>query len=232
MTKKGKYPDKIEFLRANALLADISEANLVRLGNASRYVDIPKGSFLFYQHDEAASLYFLQSGEMAVVLTSMDGREMIINEIHPGDCFGEVSLLTSGARTASAQARKNSIALEIAANVFLNVLDSEPIVARKMLNVATNRLFKAHLRESALAFLDAPARIARTLLEMDELDRNGEDKGYITLSQEELAQRTGLARQTVAHSLGQWRRHGWLLTGRGRIMILNRAALKRIEEQV
>jgi CRP-like cAMP-binding protein len=101
-----------------------------------------------------------------------------------------------------------------------------------MLNVATNRLFKAHLRESALAFLDAPARIARTLLEMDELDRNGEDKGYITLSQEELAQRTGLARQTVAHSLGQWRRHGWLLTGRGRIMILNRAALKRIEEQV
>lgn len=232
MTKKVKYPDKIEFLRTNSLLAGISEANLVRLGNASRYVDIPKGQFLFYQHDEADSLYFLHSGEMAVVLTSIDGREMIINEIHPGDCFGEVSLLTSGARTASAQARKNCIALEVAANVFLNVLDGEPAVARKMLDVATNRLFKAHLRESALAFLDAPARIARALLEMDELDRQGPDKGYITVSQEELAQRTGLARQTVAYSLGQWRRRGWLLTGRGRIMILNRPALKRIEEQV
>lgn len=232
MTKKVKYPDKTEFLRANSLLAGITDANLDRLGNASRYVDIAKGSFLFYQHDEADSLYFLQSGEMAVVLTSIDGREMIINEIHPGDCFGEVSLLTSGARTASAQARKNSVALEVAANVFLNVLDDEPAVARKMLNVATNRLFKAHLRESALAFLDAPARIARALLEMDELDRLGPDKGYITVSQEELAQRTGLARQTVAYSLGQWRRRGWLLTGRGRVMILNRPALRRIEEQV
>lgn len=231
MTKKGTFPDKMEFLRANALLADISEANLLRLGNAGRYVEITKGSFLFYQHDEADSLYFLQSGEMAVVLTSIDGREMIINEINPGDCFGEVSLLTSGARTASAQARKNSVALEIAANVFLNVLDSEPAVARRMLDVATKRLFKAHLRESALAFLDAPARIARTLLEIDELDRQGEDKGYMTLSQEEVAQRTGLARQTVAYSLGQWRRRGWILTGRGRIMILNHAALKRIEEQ-
>ncbi len=231
MTKKGKDPDKLDFLRSNALLAGITDANIERMGNASRYVEISKGSFLFYQHDEADSLYFLQSGEMVVVLTSIDGREMIINEIHPGDCFGEVSLLTSGARTASAQARTNCVALEVAANVFLNVLDSEPAVARRMLDVATKRLFKAHLRESALAFLDAPARIARTLLEMDELDRQGEDKGYITLSQEELAQRTGLARQTVAYSLGHWRRLGWLLTGRGRIMILNRAALKRIEEQ-
>jgi CRP-like cAMP-binding protein len=73
-----------------------------------------------------------------------------------------------------------------------------------------------------LAFLDAHARLARVLL---ELDRQNEERGDITISQEELAQRSGLIRQTVAKTLGQWRRKGWLLTGRGQIVLLNREAL-------
>ena len=50
-------------------------------------------------------------------------------------------------------------------------------------------------------------------------------------SQEEVAQRTGLTRQTVARFLGEWRRNGWLLTGRGQIELLDRAALLGVEEQ-
>ncbi|HEX9018772.1 MAG TPA: helix-turn-helix domain-containing protein, partial [Anaerolineaceae bacterium] len=53
-----------------------------------------------------------------------------------------------------------------------------------------------------------------------------EERGYITISQEELAQRSGLIRQTVAKTLGQWRRKGWLLTGRGHIVLLNQNALR------
>lgn len=223
--------EQLEFLCSTPFLAGLKEENLVALANAGRFVKVDKSSFLFHQHDPADSLYILRSGEMAVVLSSFDGREMIINEIHPGDCFGEVSLLTTGVRTAGAQARENSEVLKISATVFLGVLDAEPVLARRMLEIATQRLFKAHQRESALAFLDAPARVARVLLEMDEADRLGLDKGYITLSQEELAQRTGLTRQTVARELGRWRRLDWLLTGRGRIMLLNRNALHQIEEQ-
>ena len=37
--------------------------------------------------------------------------------------------------------------------------------------------------------------------------------------------RTGQTRQTVAKALGKWRRSGWLITGRGRIMLLNYNAL-------
>ena len=58
------------------------------------------------------------------------------------------------------------------------------------------------------------------------------DKGYITISQDELAHHTGLIRQTVAKALGQWRRSGWLITGRGRILILNRKALEELENNL
>jgi CRP-like cAMP-binding protein len=231
MTPERTRREQLEYLRSSRLLEGLREESLITLANAARFVRIAKGAYLFYQSDPADSLYILRSGEMMVVLSSADGREMIINELRPGDCFGEVSLLTTGLRTAGAQAREKSEVLEITAKPFLRVLDSEPALARRMLEIATQRLLKAHKRESALAFLDAPARVARVLLEMDEMDKLGPDKGYVTLSQEELAQRTGLTRQTVANSLGHWRRQDWLLTGRGRIMLLNRAALRRIEEQ-
>ena len=82
------------------------------------------------------------------------------------------------------------------------------------------------MREMALAFLDAQARLARYLLHLEQEER---DAGYVTVSQEDLARGTGLIRQTVAKALGQWRREGWLLTGRGRIVILNRKALERLQ---
>lgn len=221
----------LEILRNTPILAGLQESSLAKLAKASRFVGVEKGVFLFYQHDSADAVFILWSGEMSVVLSSADGREMIIDEMQSGDCFGEVALLTTGQRSAGVVAREDSVTLEITAKAFLSVLDVEPALAREMLKIATQRLSKAQKRESALAFLDAPARVARVLLELDDLDRLGSDKGYITLSQEEVAQRTGLTRQTVAHNLGQWRRRDWILTGRGRIMILNRVALSRIREQ-
>jgi CRP-like cAMP-binding protein len=50
----------------------------------------------------------------------------------------------------------------------------------------------------------------------------------IKVTQEDLAQYVGLARQTVAQTLGQWRRVGWVETGRVRIEIKNREALERL----
>ena len=55
--------------------------------------------------------------------------------------------------------------------------------------------------------------------------------GYITISHEELGRRVGLARQTVSELLGKWRRAGWILTGRGKIVLLNRAGLRRQGEE-
>jgi CRP-like cAMP-binding protein len=220
------------FLRSTPMLEGLKEQSLMVLANAARFVPVAKGSYLFHQYDPAHSVFILQLGEIAIVLTSFDGREMIVNEVHSGELIGEVSLLTTvEGRTAGALAREDSRLLEIGALAFMSVLDKEPMLARRMLQVATQRLYKAHQRESALAFLDAQGRIARMILEMDEADRLGPDKGYITLSQEELARRTGLTRQTVANCLGKWRRKNWIFTGRGRIMLLNREALRRIEEQ-
>lgn len=226
----GKQGSALEFLSGLPLFAGLAGESLATLARGSRFRRISRGDYLFFQHDTGDTVFVVRSGMVIVVLMSADGRELIISELHPGDIFGEVSLLSSGRRTAGAMAREDSLVLELSGRAFMEVLDREPAFARRILELIIRRLSTAHEREGALAFLDAPGRVARVLLEMDERDRRGPDKGYVNLSQEELAQRTGLTRQTVARELGKWRRAGWLLTGRGRIMLLNRPALRRYGE--
>lgn len=199
------------------------------LARASKFLQVAKGKILFFQSDPSEFAYIVRSGNISIVLNSPDGRDMVINEMRPGDIFGELGILTAQPRSTSAMARADSDILVIRSEAFLRVIDSEPQLARRILEITAQRLQRSGAREGALAFMDAQARLARLLL---ELEKEEKAKGYVTISQEELAQRTGLTRQTVAKALGKWRRTGWLITGRGRILILNHGALAELEKDL
>lgn len=220
--RRSTTPGSIRYLKEVPLFADLSEASLATLSNPSRRLQLPKGIYLFFQDDLADSVYVVLSGSVAILLSSEDGRNLVINEMGAGDVFGEVGLITGGSHTGSALTREACDLIIVPGAKFLEVLKSEGKLAQRLLVMLAERLEISSHRESALAFLDAPARLGRMLL---QLDNQSGSKGYVTISQEELAGRTGLTRQTVARFLGNWRRSGWLLTGRGRIMLLNRDAL-------
>jgi CRP-like cAMP-binding protein len=223
--------DARAFLEGLPLFAGLGEASLGSLARDSKFVQVEKGQFIFFQADPSEKVYLVRSGLVSIVLESPDGREMVINEMRPGDSFGEVGVLTGQPRSASAIVRKEGMLLELPRQVFLAVLSAEPTLARRILDITANRLRSSSERESALAFLDAQARLARLMLQLEELEEQKTEKGYVTISQEELAQRTGQTRQTVAKALGRWRRAGWLITGRGHIMLLNREALVKLEQE-
>ena len=205
-------------------LGDAYFTAFVRQGNLVKY---KKGEFIFFQGDRSEKFYIVRSGMISILLTSSDGREMVINEIRQGDFFGELGLITKKTRSTTAVARSDCDLLEFSGCAFLELIDNQPFMTRRMLEITANRLRSSSERESALAFLDAQARLVRLLLQLDKQEL---EKGYVTISQGELAQRTGLTRQTVAKALGRWRRAGWLITGRGRILVLNHAAFAQLEK--
>jgi CRP-like cAMP-binding protein len=216
------------FLGEIPLFADLSEASLLTLARAGKFLQVEKGQFIFLQDDPSERAYLVRSGLISIILESLDGRKLVINEMRPGDFFGEVGLLTKQPRSSSAIARTDSELLVLPRQAFLSVLEAEPPLVRRLLEMTAIRLRESSERESALAFLDAQGRLARLLL---QLELQKPEKGYITISQEELAQRTGQTRQTVAKALGRWRRAGWLITGRGRIMLLKHDALTHLEQE-
>lgn len=227
-TKEAEF-EVLKLLAGIPVFSKLSEASLKALAREARLKHAEKGEILFFQSDPSDAAYVVRSGNVSIVLNSFDGREMVINEMHCGDLFGELGILTGHPRSTSAIVHTKSDLLVLPAPVFLQIIESDPQFALRMLEITAGRLQLSGKRESALAFLDAQARLARLLLELEEQEQ---EKGYVTASQDELAHHTGLTRQTVAKVLGKWRRSGWLITGRGRILILNRKALQDLERSL
>lgn len=214
------------FLEKDPLFTNLGSSSLSTIAQNIRFDHVKKDQFIFIQCDPCDKVYIVHSGKISIILESPDGRKLVINEMCPGDIFGEIGLVTRQVRSSSAVARTDSELMVLPRQVFLQILDAEPLLIRHLLEMTMNRLRESTERESALAFLNAEGRLARLLLQMA---RQELEKGYITISQEELADRTGQTRQTVAKALGKWRRSGWLITGRGRIMLLNYDALAKQE---
>jgi CRP/FNR family transcriptional regulator, cyclic AMP receptor protein len=184
----------LRFLQGLPLFEGTSRVGMAALSRAGGWRQVPKGSFLFFQSDPAEDVFVLRRGAVSILLEDPGGRELLINEIGPGECFGEVGVLTGLPRSTSAQALADSEVLVIPRYAFLAAVDQEPFLVRRLLEMTAQRLRDSSQREESLAFHDAQERVARQLLQLDQAST----KGYIAISQEELAQRAGITRQTAA----------------------------------
>jgi CRP-like cAMP-binding protein len=211
-----------------SLFEGLGEQTLDMLDRRSRLRQMPKNSIIFFQGDPAEGVYLVCQGIVSIMLAHPDGRELAISEMDLGECFGELSVITGQPRSTGAVTKTRCELILIPNQAFLQAIDSEPLLSRRLLEITARRLYSSSEYQGALAFLNAPARLARILLLMDDKES---ERGFMTVSQSELALWTGSTRQTVATALGRWRRAGWLLTGRGKVMLLNRKALRAVEQQ-
>ncbi|NJM41708.1 MAG: cyclic nucleotide-binding domain-containing protein, partial [Anaerolineae bacterium] len=120
------------FLSQVPLFAGISGASLRRMAQASRVLRLTKGKLLFQQGDAAEAVFVVLSGGISLVLSQPDGRELVINEMQPSDCFGEMAVITDQARSTGAVAREATEIVVIPRSEFLAVLDAESKLMRRV----------------------------------------------------------------------------------------------------
>jgi CRP/FNR family cyclic AMP-dependent transcriptional regulator len=207
------------------LLDGVGDEVLTLFATMGRRLSLDKGEILFLQNEPADTMYIVTEGSIAIFLSTTDGRELVINEMRPGDCFGELALFTDQPRSTGAMGGEASVVISLHKDVFMCGMQADLVLMRNVLDTTARRLQVSGERESALAFLSSEARVARALL---MLDQRGGRRGLVRTTQETLAQYVGLTRQTVAKVLGEWRRAGWVSTGRGRIDIHDRPVLEEL----
>ena len=119
MSDFDRGPQAIKlFLKSVPVFSVMSELALTSIANSSRLKRIPKGYLLFSQTEFADAVYVVRTGCIALILSTSDGRELIINEMRDGDCFGELSLLTDQLRSTGAMARVDSFVISIPRDDF------------------------------------------------------------------------------------------------------------------
>jgi CRP/FNR family transcriptional regulator/CRP/FNR family cyclic AMP-dependent transcriptional regulator len=95
---------------------------------------------VFHQGDPGEALHLVQSGRVKVVLDAETGEEAVIAIVGPGDCFGELSLLDGGPRTATVTATSDMSLLVLSEWVFRGLLHQHPSIAMKTLSTLAGRL--------------------------------------------------------------------------------------------
>src|SRR5437763_3743502 len=109
MAPTSKAPPAIEnertsLLRNHHFFCELSPAILVRLAAYMKRQSAPKGSVIFEKGDSAIGLIGVLAGSVKISVSSVEGREVVLNIIRAGEIFGEIALLDGRPRTADATA--------------------------------------------------------------------------------------------------------------------------------
>jgi MFS family permease len=115
---------RILVLQRAAILADASQAVLDRLASTALEMDVPAGTAVVTEGEEADAFYVIESGAMAVHSHGGSTVSTQLPALGAGDYFGEIGLLERIPRTATVVASVPSKVLQIAGDEFLDALTS------------------------------------------------------------------------------------------------------------
>ncbi|HEX7958232.1 MAG TPA: DUF1003 domain-containing protein [Pyrinomonadaceae bacterium] len=108
--------------------------DLVRLG---------AGEILFRAGEPGESLYLVRAGEVEISIQDNVGQKITLDTALPGDFFGEIALLDSGPRTATAAALTDTELIELDRDDLLLLFTRKPDAALSMLGAMGRMTRKA-----------------------------------------------------------------------------------------
>lgn len=108
-------------------------------------VKLNKDDYLMREGEESTTMYYLQSGSLAVYKLK-GGAEQQIGTIYAGEIVGEMSFLDKQPRSASVRAMSDSTLTVIPNQKFDRLLKEMPAWYRALLNTLLERLRKANSR--------------------------------------------------------------------------------------
>ncbi len=222
---------KSRLIADHYLFADLDTRIVDRIAGSALLRPIVKNDFLFRKGDEGDALYGVLQGKIAITTQGPKGKTNILNLMEPGDFFGEIAFLDGQTRTADAYAIEDSEVLQIYRRDFYPLLDAEPVIAKRLIELLCERLRWTSEAIEDAHFLELSARLAKCFLRLaigygrESLNGTTID---LMLTQEKLAQMMGASREAVNKELRSWETAGWLAHEDGHYTIRDQMALRSI----
>lgn len=109
-----------------SILKVLSHTEAVGLSKTAMVVNCFKGEQLIRQGEQADSMFLVSEGSLEVKIKDKNDQMVTVATLWPGDCVGEMSLLTGAPRSADVYARVDAILVEIKKEHIAPILESNP----------------------------------------------------------------------------------------------------------
>jgi CRP-like cAMP-binding protein len=179
------------------------------------------------------ALFIIRKGQVAIRLSSPDGKEATLALLERGDFFGELALLDGEPRSTDAVAREETELLSLQRESFHLFLASSPQVAQGLLASMSRLVRRVTQLVHDATFLDARTRLVRVLLELARSQGQPGPDGVVIpqkLTQLELAHLCGLTRESINKWLRFFVREGLLSYEGGQITLVQPERLSKEAE--
>ena len=185
------------------------------------------------QGEEGDHALLLVSGQVKIVVSTRQGREVLLAVRGPGDLLGEMAVLEGRRRSASILAGTAVAARVIGGAELREFLSRHNDVCLAVARAVSERLRSADRDRVDFVAWPAPARIVRVLLEIvrrfGRQTPHGWDIG-IPLTQAEVASLAGTALSTVEKTFHAMQEAGLLRQRYRRIVVTDLGSLGRFGE--
>jgi len=193
----------------------------------SRAVTIPRRANVYTCGDQDEMVYFIESGQIKLLMLSPEGKECLLAIHSAGDVFGELCLSGSGARLETATAMEETILKKIAGSQFLARLSRDSLFEGFVRYLAV-RIADQQQVIANLVTVDSEQRLGKTLLQLARtLGKKDQQSTRIELkiSHDELSEMVGTTRPRISLFMQRFRNLGLIETNRDRFFVINEKKL-------
>jgi len=184
---------------------------LAKVGEGKAILEFRKDQVVFAQGDAADTVFYIQKGQVKVVVISEQGKEAVVGIFGPGQFFGEGCMNGHSVRIATTTAMEDCLLTAITKAAMLAVLHDQPKFSEMFMAYLLTR--NSRIEEDLIdqLFNSSEKRLARLLLLLANFGKEGSPQPIIpNISQETLAEMIGTTRSRVSFFMNKFRKLGFI----------------------
>jgi CRP-like cAMP-binding protein len=225
--------ERRDILQALPFFAGLSERDWEKVVDLFSERQYQRDDYIFLEGEAPEALYIVKHGKVKVVRHSTDGKDVVLRVCGPGQLLGTVAVFDGGGYPGTAQVIEESAALVIARDDCLTLVNRYPVFALAVISDLGVRLRSSAEQIRSLAVERVEQRIARTLLKLAESAGTDTPEGRVIempLTRQDVADMTGTTVETAIRVMSKFRRQEIIKTRRGKVVLVDIAALQEIAE--
>lgn len=210
------------------LFQGLSKTELDALKPCLREKSYGKGEVLFREGESCERIFVVQSGRVTLYRTASSGREQILETLGPGDTCACNPGSSVWQCLTTAEAVTPCTVWFLSRENYVKMVQTNSKVSQTLNRLFANRLRSFSCLIEEVSLKDVKKRLVKFLLDMLKEKKAKGDALFIPFTREEIAQRIGAVRETVARTLHELKRSKLIEIKPYQIIILDKEGLEKL----